>query len=222
MTPGRPGALAGIIWDHDGTLVDSLRVVVAATNAVLAERGRPARPPAEIIAGMVAPTAPRMGGLVGTSDADERRQLAEDFYRHAHLVGEGLASAYAGIAAVVEACQQAGLAQGVLSNNQGALVRRLMRALALDRHMRFVWGEEDVAAPKPDPRGMAAAAAALGAEAGRCLAIGDGHGDVAAAHGAGLAIVGVTWGIHPRAEMDSMGFDRLVDTPAELGRLLIG
>ncbi len=216
-----PG-VQGLVWDHDGTLVDSLPVVVAATNAVLESRGLQARPAPLIVAGMVEPTAPRMGGLAGVSDPPVQADLAAAFYREAHRVGTRLARAYLGIDQVVEACASAGLQQAVLSNNQGRLVRQLMAHLHLDRRMRFLWGEEDVVAPKPDPRGMAAAAAALGVLPGACIAIGDGVGDVPAAHGAGMRIIGVTWGIHARSQMLGMGFDALVDSPRELASVLLG
>ena len=78
-----------------------------------------------------------------------------------------------------------------------------------------MWGEEDVPAPKPDPRGITAAAQALGGLEG-CIFVGDGITDVLGALGVGMPVIGVTWGIHPRSEMEAMGFDALVDSAEQL------
>jgi 2-phosphoglycolate phosphatase len=211
---------SAIIYDHDGTLVDSLPVVVAASNAVLRARSLPELPAAEIIAGMVLPTAPRMGRHARTDDPTLQRELAREFYLSAHRVGAPLARHYPGVAEAVADLAARGIAQGVVSNNEGRLVRRLMAALGLAPSFRVVWGEEDVPAPKPDPRGVAACAVALGARPADCVYVGDGLGDVQAAHDAGMRVIGVRWGIHTREEMDGAGFDWLVDTAEELRALV--
>jgi phosphoglycolate phosphatase len=189
-------------------------VVVAASNAVLAGHGFATLPGAEIIQGMVLPTAPRMGAHARQEDPLLQRRLAEEFYRQAHAL-TGLARGYDGIAQVLDTAHGLGIRQGVVSNNQGALVRRLLAQAGLDRCCELMWGEEDVPAPKPDPRGITAAATALGGLAG-CVFVGDGITDVLGALAVGMPVIGVTWGIHPRAEMEAMGFDLLVESAAEL------
>ncbi len=100
-----------VLYDHDGTLVDSLPLVVAATNRVLIGRGLPALPAHDIIEGMHAPTRPRMGMHAGTTDAREQAELAEAFFAEAHSVGDQYASLYAGIPAMVSAVASLGLPQ---------------------------------------------------------------------------------------------------------------
>lgn len=207
--------LAAVLYDHDGTLIDSLPVVVAATNQVLADLGLAPLPAPEVIAGMVLPTGPRLGGIVGSDDPARQRELALAFYRAAHAHAHR-ARCYAGVAEVLTAAADVGLAQGVVSNNEGRLVRRLLAGCGLDRHLQLMWGEEDVPAPKPDPAGLMQACARLGVPPQACVYVGDGAGDVPAAHAAGMPILGVTWGIHPREEMAAMGFDELCDSAASL------
>jgi phosphoglycolate phosphatase len=208
-----------ILWDHDGTVVDSIPIVVAASNEVLRARGLPEIPADEVKRGMALPTTPRMGSHARTGDAALQAQLASEFYIAANRLGPSLARAYPGVGEAVAALASR-FPQGLISNNSGTLVRRILAALGLAPHFRLAWGEEDVPAPKPDPRGIALAARELGAAAGDCIYVSDGITDVRAARGAGMPIIGVTWGIHPRAEMEAAGFDLLVDTPDELLRVL--
>jgi phosphoglycolate phosphatase-like HAD superfamily hydrolase len=77
-----------VLYDHDGTLVDSLPMVVAATNAVLVRHGFPAEPPQVVIDAMVYATTPRMGFHARGSDPALHPRLAEEFYAEARrLVG---------------------------------------------------------------------------------------------------------------------------------------
>jgi HAD superfamily hydrolase (TIGR01509 family) len=209
-----------IIYDHDGTLVDTLTMVVEATNLVLGARGLRTMTQAEVFAGMAFATAPRMGLHARVADERERAALAEEFYAHANAIAPRVVRAYPGIDALLGTCARAGLAQGVVSNNQDVLIREIMRATGLDRHVGLIWGFEDVPAAKPDGRGTRRAAEALGCAPGDCIYVGDGATDVGAAHAAGMPIIGVTWGIHPRAELEAMGFDCIVDSVDELGARL--
>jgi HAD superfamily hydrolase (TIGR01509 family) len=206
----------GVIYDHDGTLVDSLAVVVAATNDVLRARGLPEHAPRAIIAAMVKPTGERMGFHARVEDPAEQRVLARVFYLSAHRIGPALARPYAGVPTVVRALRARGLAQGVVSNNEGRFVRAVMGALGLAEHFACLYGEEDIPAIKPDPSGPLAAAAAMRVDPRRCVFIGDSGGDALAGNAAGMRTIGVTWGIHAREEMLGLGFDALVDRPEEL------
>lgn len=212
--------IRGVIYDHDGTLVDSLPMVIAATNRVLVANGHPAAPPHEVVAAMVLPTAPRMGHHAQVSDPAAQARLAAEFYAAARELGPSHARAYDGFPAVVSAFAARGIGQAVVSNNEGAVVRIIMAHLGLAPHFAALYGEEDVAAPKPDPRGIIQAAAALGVALDECVFVGDSENDSEAAQAAGVRSVGVTWGIHPRARMERLGFGALVDRPEELLSLI--
>lgn len=207
---------SAVLYDHDGTLVDSLGVVVAATNLVLSRRGLPTRPGPEIVAAMVHPTGPRMGLHSGIADPGERRLLAEEFYAAGHEVGSAHARGYPGIAELLAAVAASGIPQGVISNNQGRLIRRLLVDLALDAHLGAVLGEEDMPAPKPDPRGLGLAAERLGIPLARCVYVGDTLGDLHTAQAAGIPCIGVGWGITAPATLAQHGFSAVVTTPGEL------
>jgi phosphoglycolate phosphatase len=213
-------AYDAILYDHDGTLVDSLPVVVAATNHVLAAHGHPAEAPEVVIAAMVYATAPRMGHHARTGDPALQARMAAEFYAQAKTMGPRLATAYHGVVELLAAVTGRGIAQGVVSNNQGDVVRLLLRHLGLSPYLALAYGEDDVPAPKPDPSGIHQAATRLGVPLARCLFVGDSENDSEAARAAGVRCVGVTWGIHPREKMAGLGFDHLIDRPEELLALI--
>lgn len=210
-----------VFYDHDGTLVDSLPMVVAATNAVLVRNGFPAEPPQVVIDAMVLATTPRMGHHARGSDPATHPRLAEEFYAEARRLGPSHATAYEGVPELLAALAGRGVKQGLISNNQGEVVRIITRHLGLAQHLAFAWGEDDVAAPKPAPDGIHQAAGELGVPLDRVLFVGDSENDSEAARAAGVRCVGVTWGIHPRAKLATLGFDHLIDHPRELIPLII-
>jgi phosphoglycolate phosphatase len=209
-----------ILYDHDGTLVNSLPVVVASTNAVLARHGFPVEPPQVVIDAMVYATTPRMGFHARGSDPALHPQLADEFYAEARRLGPLHATAYDGVHDLLATVYAHGIKQGIISNNQGEVVRIITRHLGLAAHLALSWGEDDVRAPKPAPDGIHQAAAQLGVALNRVLFIGDSENDSEAAQAAGVRCVGVTWGIHPRAKLATLGFDHLIDHPRELIALI--
>ena len=210
---------AALIYDHDGTLVDSLAVVVESTNATLLARGLPACQPEAIIKGMAYATLPRMGLHAGTDDPQLQAELAREFYVHMHRLPQ-LCRLYPGVAELLAGVKARGLPQALVSNNSGTFIRAAIGHLGYTDHFAAAIGEDDAPAPKPDPRGALLAAARCGVDPTACLFVGDSPADRNAGHGAGMRTIGVTWGIHTRSEMLDMGFDVLIDQPAELLALL--
>jgi len=209
-----------VLYDHDGTLVNSLPVVVAATNTVLVRHGFAAEPPQVVIDAMIYATTPRMGFHARGSDPAFHPRLAEEFYAEARRLGPLHATVYDGVADLLVTLAGRGVHQGIISNNQGEVVRIITAHLGLARHLAFAWGEDDVTAPKPAPDGIRQAAEHLGLPLTRVLFVGDSENDSEAAQAAGVTCVGVTWGIHSRAKLSTLGFDHLIDHPRELLTLI--
>lgn len=204
-----------LIFDHDGTLVDSLDLVVAATNSVLRGIGEAERDRDTIIAGMVVPTAARFARLISRPPA-EYGELAARFYAEARRLGSHHVRLYPGIAECVHHLYQQGWKLAVLSNNEGALVRQLLGDLALLTPFDPVLGEEDVAQAKPARDGIDQILQSHGVTPERAVMIGDSASDIGAAQAAGIAAIAVGWGAHPLDELRSIGFKHGVDTAAEL------
>lgn len=211
---------AGILFDHDGTLVDSLDLVEVATNAVLAAYGRGPEPRERIIAGMVLPTGPRIARLLGIDDADRHGEFLAAFAAESRASGVRHVHVYPGIRALLDGLRARGVRLGVVSNNEGGLVRTQLAALGLADYFPVILGEGDLLALKPAPDGLHQACAGLGLPAGGCRYIGDSPTDAAAARAAGIAAVGVAWGTHRRADLVGAGFESVIDRAEELPSML--
>jgi phosphoglycolate phosphatase len=209
-----------VVFDHDGTLVNSLPVVVAASNAVLVAFGCERKPAAQIVAGMVYPTAPRLGILAGTADLEIQKKMAR-LYGELALRSSGLAELYPGIEVMLRDLKDLGRSLAVLSNSEGIFVRTILERLEVATYFFCLTGEEDMPAPKPDPRGLQRILERAGCGPQRAVYVGDSRTDLETARAAALPAIGVTWGAHPRGELENLGFDALVDTPSQLLALLI-
>lgn len=210
-----------VVFDHDGTLVDSLDVVVHASNQVLAAFGKAPKPASEIVAGMVHPTAPRLGLLAEVGDPDAQRDMAR-LYNELALRSSGLARLYAGIDAMLASLESMGWQQAVLSNSTGAFIRSILDRLGVAGRFFSLVGDTDMPAPKPDPRGLLALLRAVDCDVSSAVYVGDSRTDLLTARAAGVRAIGVTWGAHPRDELAPLGFDALVDSPSELVHTLRG
>ena len=211
-----PRSVRAVVWDFDGTLVDSPVAVQAATNAALAEHGYAPATLDQVKAGMVKPTVPRMAWHAGLATDDALAQALNDaFYRHARALFPQTAFPFPGITDLVHSLTQP---QAVVTNNLGSMVRETLSRCGLRERMLSVLGDGDLPAPKPDPRGAWMAAAACGVAPAQCAYIGDSAVDQETARTAGMCAIGVTWGTTPRERLT--GFDLLVDSPEELAQAL--
>jgi phosphoglycolate phosphatase len=204
------------VLDLDGTLVDSLDDLWASVNHALAAVGLPAR------------TREEVHGFVGEG---ARLLLARAVAPHDGLLEPALAAwwphyeahcldrtaAYAGIPAALAG---AGRTLAVLTNKPGPLARKILAGLGLlPRFAEVVGGGE--APRKPDPAGLVALMARLGAAPAETVFVGDSRVDVRTARAAGVPMVAVTWGFGARAELAAESGDvRLVDRVAELAPFL--
>ncbi|MBF9014302.1 MULTISPECIES: HAD family hydrolase [unclassified Oceanispirochaeta] len=201
-----------LIFDHDGTLVDSIDAVVFCTNQIIKEAGYAVAEPAEIRHGMAYATLERFTYHTGEKDPDVLKKMSRDFYVCMNEQGAGMVSLYPGIKKALDRLARDGFSIGLLTNNQGIFTRRVAAQLKYSYDMEIILGEDNVPAPKPDPRGLLQACAGLGAVPENCWYIGDGKPDFEVARNAGLKSALVTWGAHPKEELLKLGADRYFDT----------
>lgn len=208
-----------LVFDLDGTLVDSSRDLAAATNAALQR---------------IAPgTAPIPLAAVISFVGEGARVLVERSVRHSGIgVSPGdvlpvflecyaerlldTTRLYPGIEEALSALRPRTLA--VLTNKPGPFSRTILEGLGVAGCFARIWGAGDVAARKPDPSGLLRLAAELAAEPGETLMIGDSPTDVVTARAAGVKVIGVAWGLDP-AGLRAAGPDRVVQHPRELAAL---
>jgi phosphoglycolate phosphatase len=211
-----------IVFDLDGTLIDSRRDLADATNALVAERGGTPLP-VETVAGMVGEGASvlvaRALTAAGLDDRDPtalRRFLElydERLLIHTHL--------YEGIDEVLDALAARSAALGVLTNKPLAATREILDGLAIAHRFRWVMGGDGPQPRKPDPAGLLAICADAGVEPRDATLVGDSPVDVATARAAGTRICVARYGFGFRRGHASLdGSERFADTPLDILQLL--
>ncbi len=213
---------AAIVFDLDGTLVDSLPDMLRAMNAFLARLGRP-DVTLEDVKGWVGDGAKELvrrgleasGGIPDQPLADLVRQYI-DCYRGnaAHDT-----KPYPGVMETLHRLKQAGHRLAVCTNKPQALSDEVIEGLGMTGLFEAVIGGDAVPAKKPDAGHLRAALEAMGAyragEELRAVMVGDSINDVLAARGVGIPVVAVSFG-YGRIEPRNLGADVLIDNFADL------
>ena len=216
-----PHSIKLVIFDLDGTLIDSRLDLVHSVNAALRHIGRPELPD-EVIASYVGDGAPILIQRALGGEAVEEsliRQGLEFFlsYYRAHKLDH--TTVYAGIPEALAAIQ--GSSNGsprkmaVLSNKPVVPSRAIVDALGLGQFFSQVYGGNSFASKKPDPEGARKLLEEYGVQPHQAAMIGDSHVDVDTGRNAGMFTIGVTYGFAPHTLADDPP-DVLVDHPDEL------
>jgi phosphoglycolate phosphatase len=216
-----PRSIRLVIFDLDGTLIDSRLDLVHSVNAALRHIGRPALPE-DVIASYVGDGAPILiqralgGESVDEATVREGLQFFLSYYREHKL---DHTTVYAGIREALAAIQDGALRQlAVLSNKPVVPSRAIVEALGLGSFFTQVYGGNSFATKKPDPEGARILLQEAGVQPEEAVIVGDSHIDMETGSNAGLWSVGVTYGFAPHMLQNSPS-DVLVDTPGELAEL---
>ncbi len=196
-----------LVFDLDGTLIDSAPDIVAALQRVQARLGRPVLPDARIIAAI----GKGVRRLIEQTSEPPHEPLIEAFMAD---YGEHLLDRTRLFPGVAETLPLLRCRKIILSNKPEALSKRVIDGLGLARHFEAVYGGDSFPVRKPDP---ACFRRAVG-DAQAPLMIGDSGVDVQTARSAGAPVFGVTWGYAKPGELD--GADVRVDRFADLVELL--
>jgi len=184
--------MGAVIFDLDGTLIDSEPDIRATLNRVLAAEGL-APLDKEQVTGMIGDGATVLvtRGFAARGVESGPRQLAAFLADYAlHSVDE--TAPYPGMVAALEALREAGHKLGVCTNKPEAATRAILAGLGMDGYFTAVKGGDSTPYRKPDPRHLAATLEALGvAEA---VMVGDHANDMNAAAGLGVKSIFVPWG----------------------------
>lgn len=213
-----------VVFDLDGTLLDTLEDLTISTNAALAAHGMPSHPIESVrrfvgngIALLIHRAVP-----AGTP-ADVEAAVLEDFKRHYGAHCEDHTGPYVGVPDLLARLRDAGLALAVVSNKADFAVQELV-GRQFPATFDAVLGENEAAgiSKKPAPAMVDAALARMGRGRDGLVYVGDSEVDVQTAANAGCPCLSCTWGFRTRAELVAAGATTFVDTPEELGRVLLG
>lgn len=207
-----------VLFDMDGTLLDTLMDMEAAVNHILTQYGYPARTLEEVrrFVGNGAGLLIHRALPQGVDPAREAEVLAA--YRAYYQAHNCIRTRpYEGIPELLAALRRAGVRTAVVSNKPDETTRTL--AARFFPELDGALGQRDGVAASLPGHGAGGAVPA-GGGAGQALYVGDSEVDVDTARNAGLAMIGVSWGFRGRAALESAGAPAVADTPAQLLELL--
>jgi phosphoglycolate phosphatase len=212
--------IRGIIFDLDGTLVDTLPDIAAAINEGRRAMGLPPWPASDIKQwiGEGLPILCQRALTDAPQVRVERMLPVVSEYYAAHRLDQ--AAAYPGVPELLDALTARGVPMAVLSNKPHVHTLPMIEAI----FSRWPWvaieGYRVEDRRKPDPRTAQEIAAAMGLEPALVALVGDSDTDMRTAINAGLVPVGATWGYRSREVIQSAGARHLVDTPPQVLELL--
>ena len=214
---GRP--LHGILFDLDGTLLDTAADIAGALNRSLAERGWPALKVTDVVR-MIGRGAPilieRAAALQNRAvSAADKAQMVERFF---HFYGaleerdESAAVTYPDVPQTLRLVHEAGLSVAIVTNKQERFARALLHRLELAGWVDLVVGGDTCERRKPDPQPLLFACSALRLTPDQVLMVGDSVNDVSAARAAGIPVVCVPYGYNEGQDPRTLQCDALIDT----------
>jgi phosphoglycolate phosphatase len=231
LRPFDPHRIRLLVFDLDGTLIDSRLDLIHSVNAMLQHIGRPALD-GHVIASYVGDGAPALvrRAIGDTNDEALFRAAMEYFlgYYRIHkldhtTVYAGMAETLAGLADPSRGNPSNGVRRqmAVLSNKPVNPSRDIVQALGLGEFFVRIYGGNSFTTKKPDPLGVQTILHETGVAADEALIIGDSSIDVLTGRNAGMWTCGVTYGFAPHS-LEEVPPDVLIETPRELGELLLG
>jgi phosphoglycolate phosphatase len=213
---------AAVIFDLDGTLIDSLADIAESTNAALAEGGYPIHSleTYKRFVGDGMPALVRRALPAESRDPATIDALVESVRRIYRSRWDRSTRPYAGIAELLDALVKRRLSLAVLSNKpQESTELAVARLLSRWRFAAVVGARPDLPL-KPDPAGATLIARELGLEPSRIAYLGDTDTDMRTARAAGMYAVGAGWGFRPASELHTTGARLVIEHPIELLAIL--
>jgi phosphoglycolate phosphatase len=220
----RPSA---VLFDLDGTLLDTAGDIALALSRTFADHGHPAPPPAAVrqMIGKGAPVLVERAVAAQGLALDPAGQIAllDGFFHHygrLQDLDECAALPYPGAREALASLHAAGLPLGVVTNKYHRFATGLLRRLGLAGYLRVVVGGDTCERRKPDPMPLLHACAQLGVAPSTALMVGDSRNDVEAARSAGMPVVLVPYGYTEGQDPRLLPCDHMVDSLADLPGLI--
>jgi phosphoglycolate phosphatase len=212
-----------IVWDLDGTLVDSAPDLATALNTVLDMRGF-ANHSLETIRGMIGNGVPKLiergFNAIGVRlQPEQLEQLIPIFVKVYSECATEQTRPYPHIVETLEQLQAMNIPMGVCTNKPEALSRQILDGLDLSKYFSSVVGGDTTSTRKPDPQPLLRCLQELVTEPKAAMMIGDSTVDVDAARAAGVEVGVVPWG-YRSLPVENLGADFILEDLTELPKLI--
>ena len=211
-----------VLFDLDGTLLDTLADLADAVNRVMAARGFPQHPVADYryFVGDGSTKLIERSLPAERRDSATVRECLAQFLREYELNWNVKTRPYPGIAEMLDGLAARKVRLAVLSNKMDAFTRQCVEELLPRWRFEVVLGQRDGVAVKPDPAGALEVARLMKLPPARFLYLGDTSVDMETARAAGMHAVGALWGFRQREELERSGAEIIIAQPQELLGLL--
>jgi pyrophosphatase PpaX len=211
-------ALQTALFDLDGTLIDSIRLILDSYHHTLTQHNLPARSDEDWLKGVGTPLSVQFSEWRESPETLEAMIATYRDYNlrhHDHMV-----TIYPGVLEAVREIKAAGIQTGlVTSKNRPGAVRGL-KLVGLEALMDVLVCADEVANPKPHPEPVEKAVALLGADPASTVYVGDSIHDMHSGRAAGVQTAAALWGPFGRKHLESARPDYWLETPTDLARLI--
>lgn len=211
-----------VLFDLDGTLLDTLEDLADSANRALADMGMPLHPVGAFryFVGDGLLTLIERIIPADRQNPETIAETAEAFRRHYTDNWHVKSRPYQGVGEMLTALAEAGLELAILSNKPQDFTRLCVERLLADFFFDPILGQREGIPKKPDPAGALEVSERLGIAPEHFLYLGDTSIDMQTATRAGMCAVGVLWGFRTEQELRDAGADHLIQAPADLLDLL--
>ena len=211
--------MRGVIFDLDGTLLDTIKSIELCGNKALKEYGYEpiSREKYCYLAGDGAKElVRRMLRERGDEDLKDLDKVYEKYLEFFQTDCFYEVAPYEGIPELLEKLKEAGMKMAVLSNKPHKRTVEVIEKFFGKGYFDWVQGQKDGVPKKPSPEGALAIAQRWGTDSKDCLYVGDTDTDMKTGKSAGMYTVGVLWGFRNRKELEENGADAIIEKPKEL------
>jgi phosphoglycolate phosphatase len=215
-----PPTIGGVLFDLDGTLLDSAPDLYAALQRQCEEEGAPVPPYApvrEVVSRGARAVLRCAFGHLGEPAVEARVARYLELYE---VVMGQATRPFEGIEPMLDQLEAAGVRWGIVTNKAGYLTEELLRRIGWAGRPAAVVGGDTLPVKKPDPAPVRLACERAGIDPARSLFVGDDRRDVMAGAAAGLYTVAVAWGYLDGGDPRAWNADAVLDTPAQFAQWL--
>ncbi|NOT07966.1 MAG: HAD-IA family hydrolase [Gemmatimonadales bacterium] len=203
-----------VLFDLDGTIIDSVRLILDSYHHTLATHGLDAKSDDYWLAGLGTPLRVQFRPW---ADDPPRLEAMIATYREYNLAHhDSRVTAYPGVVEMVRKVKSAGLRTGLVTSKNSPGARRGLRVVGLEEAMELVIGAEDVQNPKPHPEPIELALRRLGQTAEEAIYVGDSTHDMESGRAARVLTAAALWGPFDRAHLAATAPDYWLETPGDL------